>query len=227
MLAYWISLAAAAGGLGGALVGGIGGRLAMFLLRLTSDDSIRGLESDDGFIMGRFDLTDTLSLGLVTTVMGSILGLVMAFGRPFFPKRGMPFAWALAGALLGGSLLISADGVDFTLLEPHWFAVLLFVLVPALGALAIASLIEVYHRFWWRHRPGTAVASVAAIPALIFFPIGIATAVVAGALLLALRTQEGRVFAAWRPARVAALVVFVVLVGLGTRGLVGDVRAIL
>jgi hypothetical protein len=226
-LAYWISLAAAAGGLGGALVGGIGGRFAMYLLRLTSDESVKGLESDDGFTIGRFDLSDTLQLVAVTTVMGSIVGLIMVFGRPFFPRRGMPLAWCVAGALLGGSLFIHSDGVDFTALEPHWFAILLFILVPALGALAIALLIDLYHRFWWRHRPGTAVAAVAAIPGLIFIPVGIATAIVAAACLLAMRSPEGREFAAWMPARVAALVVFVLLVGLGTVGLVRDMQAIL
>jgi len=227
MLAYWITLGAAAGGLGGAVVGGIGGRFAMFLLRLTSDDSIRGLESDDGFIMGRFDLSATLSLVLVTTVMGALVGLIMVFGRPFFPRRGMPFAWAGAGALLGGSLFISADGVDFTLLEPLWFAIALFMLLPGLGALAIALLIDQYHRFWWRNRPATVVASIASIPALIFFPIGIATALVAAAWLLALRMEASRAFATWRPARVAALLVFAALVGMGTLALQGDVRAIL
>ena len=117
-LAYWISLGAAASGLGGALVGGIGGRLAMFLLRLTSDASVRGIESDDGFIIGRFDLASTAQLLLVTIILGVILGLIVVAGRLFFPKGGMPFAWAAAGGLAGGPLFISEDGVDFTLLGP-------------------------------------------------------------------------------------------------------------
>lgn len=95
---YWISLGAAAGGAGGALVGGVGGRLAMFLLRLTSDSAVRGLESDDGFVIGRFDLVSTLSLLVLTTVLGASVGLIVVAGRPFFPRKGMPFAWAPAGA---------------------------------------------------------------------------------------------------------------------------------
>ena len=37
----------------GVLVGGIVGRVAMLVLRLTSPDSVRGVESDDGFTIGR------------------------------------------------------------------------------------------------------------------------------------------------------------------------------
>ncbi|MGA8987068.1 hypothetical protein, partial [Aeromicrobium sp.] len=38
----------------GIIVIGGGSRLAMFLLRLTSDDSVIGLTSDDGFTIGQF-----------------------------------------------------------------------------------------------------------------------------------------------------------------------------
>lgn len=37
----------------GVLVVGIGSRLAMLLLRVTSPDSVVGITSDDGFIIGR------------------------------------------------------------------------------------------------------------------------------------------------------------------------------
>ncbi len=50
------SLVAAA--VAGLLVAGIGGRLAMFILRVTSGSEVIGLESDDGFVIGRFT-TDT------------------------------------------------------------------------------------------------------------------------------------------------------------------------
>jgi len=80
---YWLSLGAAAGGLGGMAIGGVGGRIAMFVLRLTSDDSVRGIESDDGFTIGQFDAGDTSSLLFVTAVMGAIVGLFVGFGGVF------------------------------------------------------------------------------------------------------------------------------------------------
>ncbi len=227
MLAYWLSLGAAAGGSGGALIGGIGGRIAMFILRLTSDDSVRGLESDDGFIIGRFDLTATVSLIFVTSVLGAIVGLIVVAGQPFFPKRGMPFAWALAGAITGGALLISEDGIDFTLLGPHALAVALFIAIPAIGAGSIAWLTEVYPRFWWRNRPLTALAAIPAAPLVIFFPVAIFALLVCGIWLLALQLPRVRAMPAWKPIRALATVVFGLIVTLGLLDLVGDVRAII
>jgi len=226
MLAYWVSLGAAAGGLGGVLIGGIGGRLAMFFLRLTSDHSVRGLESDDGFIIGRFDFTATASLMVVTSVLGVVVGLIVVAGRPFFPKRGMPFAWALAGAITGGALLISSDGIDFTLLGPHSFAVALFIAIPAAGAGSIAWLTELYPRFWWRNRKLTGLAALAAVPAVIAFPLAIFALLVSAIWLVAIQSPPVRTLHTRRPVRAMATVLFGLIVTLGLLDLVGDVREI-
>jgi hypothetical protein len=61
-----------AGFISGLLIGGVGGRLAMFLLRLTSDPALRGAQTDDGFTIGVFS-TETLFLLGVTAGLG-ILG---------------------------------------------------------------------------------------------------------------------------------------------------------
>ena len=53
----------------GLLIGGVGGRLAMFLLRLTSDPALRGRQTDDGFTIGVFS-TETLFLLGVTAGLG-------------------------------------------------------------------------------------------------------------------------------------------------------------
>lgn len=225
-IAYWLSLGAAAGGLGGALIGGIGGRLAMLLLRFTSDHSVRGVETDDGFIMGRFSFFDTVQLVVVTVIMGAVVGLIVVAGRPFFPKRGMPFAWALAGAITGGAILISPDGVDFTLLEPHWLAVSLFIAIPAIGAGLIAWLTELYPRFWWRKRKLTALAALAAVPTIIIFPVAIFAGLVGFIWFVAMQWPAARSMPAWQPARIAALAVFGIIVLLGLLDLSSDVRAI-
>lgn len=46
----------------GVLVVGVGSRLAMFALRLTSPEHVRGITSDDGFVIGRFTLSGTYNL---------------------------------------------------------------------------------------------------------------------------------------------------------------------
>ncbi len=226
MLAHWISLGAAAGGFGGGLIGGVGGRLAMFFLRLTSRSSIRGLTSDDGFIIGRFDPVDTLRLIGLTAVLGSIVGLIMVAGRPFLPRRGQSLAWALAGGITGGALLIHRDGVDFNLLEPHWFAVALFVAIPAIGAGLIRWLIEKYSCFWWRRRRWTVFASIAAVPTLIAFPVAALATLIGGLWWIALRLPGARRFATLTATRIAAGVVFGLVVLLGLIDLTRDVHAI-
>jgi hypothetical protein len=199
----------------------------MFILRLTSDASVRGLESDDGFIIGRFSFFDTSQLILVTMVMGSIVGLIVVAGRPFFPKRGMTLAWTLAGALTGGAILVHRDGVDFTVLEPHWLAVALFVVVPAAGAGGIAELVELYRRFWWRNWRMSLLAGVAAVPSVIFFPVALAALLVGACWWAAMRSVWLRALPSWLPARVAAIVVYMLIVALGAIDLVKEARAII
>src|SRR5688572_2551713 len=83
----WRMLAGtAAGAVAGFLVGGIGGRLAMLVLRLTSPDSVIGLTSDDGFEIGVVSLS-TFNLLFATTVFGAIAGVLYASLRCSVPAR--------------------------------------------------------------------------------------------------------------------------------------------
>lgn len=227
MLAHWISLGACAGGLAGLLVGGIGGRIAMLLLRFTSDDSIRGLESDDGFIMGRFTLGGTLSLLLVTTVLGSVGGIIVAAGRPFFAPGFARIGWALAAGAIVGSIIVRSDGVDFTLLDPKVLAIGMFVGIPAAGAGLITWLMSRWEAWWWTDRKRTLVAAVPGLPALIVLPLDIAVATVGITWVSALRIEGVRSLGGWLPVRVLALAVFALLTGLGVVALARDVIGIL
>src|SRR4051794_32890042 len=90
----------AAGAVAGLLVGGIGGRLAMLLLRLTSPESVLGLTSDDGFEIGVVSLR-TFRLLLATTGVGAAAGALYAGLRGMLPARlRLPLwtaFWAVAG----------------------------------------------------------------------------------------------------------------------------------
>ena len=68
-VAWWVLVGAASGAIAGALVGGVGGRLAMLLLRLTSPDDVIGMTSDDGFEIGVFSF-DTAQLVLAMAMLG-------------------------------------------------------------------------------------------------------------------------------------------------------------
>src|SRR6266540_187718 len=58
----------------GVLIAGVGSRLAMLLLRLTSSHRVRGRLSDDGFVIGRVSLAGTYNL----MVLGAAVGIIGA-----------------------------------------------------------------------------------------------------------------------------------------------------
>ncbi len=136
--------------LAGALVGGGLGRLAMFILRLTSDDSVRGLETDDGFTIGRFT-GDTFSLVFLCALLGTVASFAYFAVRGWFPLRWRPAMATITSGIIGGVFIVKPDGLDFTLLEPVPLAVAMFVLLPALHGLAVSLVVErLIVSPWWR-----------------------------------------------------------------------------
>ena len=134
--------AAALGGMvAGFVIGGIGGRLAMLLLRLTSDEAVRGLESDDGFTIGQISF-DTIGLLILTTVAGGGAALGYLLVRRWLPQRLRPLQIAVFLGVVGGTAVIEPGGVDFTFLEPLWLAVVLFVALPAVYGAAMVWGVE-------------------------------------------------------------------------------------
>jgi hypothetical protein len=119
-----------AGFLAGVLIGGVGGRLAMLALRFTSDPSLRGVSTDDGFTIGRVSLQTLFLLG-VTAGLGMAGGLFYLVARRWIPSRWRIPVMTLFFALGGGAGLIGPSAVDFTLLSPLPLAVAFFVAIPA------------------------------------------------------------------------------------------------
>jgi len=136
-----VAAAAVAGSLTGAVIGGIGGRVVMFVLRLTSDPALRGLNTDDDFTIGTFSGA-TLFLVIVTTVLGIIGGLVYLVVRGWLPERGRPWLFGAMTGIVGGATVIRPGGIDFTLLEPLGLAVAMFVFLPAAYGVATSLLAE-------------------------------------------------------------------------------------
>jgi len=116
-----------AGALAGVLVGGIGGRLAMMLLARLNPQ-VTGLTSDDGFIMGRFTVGNTLSLLAVGFGLGLFGAAVYAVLRGLMigPRWFQVLSISVGPAVVVGEMLVHTDGVDFTLLEPAGLAIALF-----------------------------------------------------------------------------------------------------
>jgi hypothetical protein len=163
-------LGAAAGGWAGLLIGGVGGRLAMFVLRLTSPQSVRGMRSDDGFTIGVVS-TETLFLLLLTTAVGIVGGALFVAARAALPARRRTATWGLVGGAVGGSLILHGDGVDFTRLEPRSLAIAMFVAIPAGGAALTAHWATRWAPWWAVERRRTILAALPLGVTVALFPM--------------------------------------------------------
>ncbi len=216
----------------GVVVAGVGSRLAMFLLRLTSPDRVIGVTSDDGFIIGRFTLSGTynlLHLGAVVGVIGAGAYWLVApwlIGPNWFRRLTVA---AGSGAVVG-SMLVHADGIDFTLLEPTWLAIGLFVALPAVfGAVLAVTVDRVARPGSWtsrgRIRPALPLVAVALFP-ISAFPT-VLVAVMLGFASFVTDLDYTRVGPRWRMAGgLTVRAIWLALAGAGLMGLVGDIRAI-
>lgn len=135
-----------AGLLLGLIVGGVGGRIAMFVLRVTSGSDVVGLESDDGFTIGRFSLNTLFLLAATTAIGGVGVGPFYALVRPWVPAGWRTIAPGLFFGVVGGAVLVRSDGVDFTVLTPVELAIVLFVALPLLFGLLLEPTARVGER---------------------------------------------------------------------------------
>lgn len=218
-----------AGAFCGVVVAGFGGRLMMFVLRLTSPDGIQGLLTDDGFRIGEFSFLSTLGLvtiGATTGVVGAGAYLLV---RPWLlgPLWLRRLAVTLAGGAIGGTLLVSPDGNDLRLLEPRWLAVALCVVLGAAFAYAVGVVADrVAAPGSWTHRaPWRWALPAIALGSLTWGVVFFAVVAVVAAVVVALRPLSSAI----RRSAVATFLVraaFLVVAVAGVVGLVVDIVAI-
>jgi hypothetical protein len=223
-----VSGALVAGALAGATIGGLGGRLAMLILRLTSDPSLRGLDTDDGFVIG-IASTATLFLVTLTTLLGAFGGVVYLGIRRWMPSGARPWlAGAIAGAI-GGAAAIRPGGIDFTSLDPLVLAVVMFIALPAAYGVAVSLLVERSLVARTGHARGrTWIAAIVFMLPLAFIgPTGIAVLLAAIAVLL--WPPSPQIGELWRSAPVSWIgrAAIIAIVGRALIELVSDVLEIL
>ncbi|HEY7668090.1 MAG TPA: hypothetical protein VIE12_08200 [Actinomycetota bacterium] len=195
-----LSAVVAVGLAAGAAIGGVGGRLAMLVLRLTSSDSLHGLESDDGFVMGQVS-GSTLFLIMLTGALG-VVGALFYFAVRGWIPAGSRAAWTgVFGAAVGGAGVVHPDGIDFNMLEPLWLAVAFFVALPAAYGVTMSVLVERALRRDAQGRPAGGRAWIVGLIPLIALAIAGTTGLVVLVLLAGawwLRRSLPQVAALWR-----------------------------
>ncbi len=213
----------------GVLVAGIGSRSAMFVLRLTSPDGVRGVTSDDGFEIGRFTIGGTYSL----VTLGAIVGIIGAVAYRAVAPWLLGPVWfrrvtvAAASGVVVGSIVIHADGIDFTLLKPTWLAIVLFIALPALFGAAVGVAVD---RIAGRRHGGPQGWRRMILPVVLVaaFPPTAVLVILAGVVL-----------AVWVPARrtfnltrapfaltIAVRAIWLTIAVVGLAALLGDVEAL-
>jgi hypothetical protein len=220
-VAWWVLVGAAAGAIAGLVVGGVGGRLAMLLLRLTSPDLVIGAISDDGFEIGVITPA-TLNLVAAMGAVGGVNGVLYAAVRRAIPARLRLPLWSLFAAAVGGAEFVHEDGLDFTLLEPAWLAVALFVALPGAAAALVVVLVE----RWVDREPFASrrLATGLVLAALCGTIAVVVALVVSGAALVARVLGAGRVV--HRVAQVLVPVGLVVATAVAAVSLVGTITRI-
>ncbi len=213
----------------GVVVAGAGSRLAMYVLRLTSPDNVRGRISDDGFEIGRFTLSGTYNL----LVLGAAVGVIGAAAYravapwligPIWFRR---FTVAAASGAVVGSMLVHADGIDFHVLKPQWLAIGLFVALPAVFGATMAAGVD-HLAQWstpnrWRRWLLPALLVVAFPPVIFFVTIAAATLIV----WVPLRRVIVRAGSVPTAAGLAIRAGWLAVAVLGLVALVGDIQALM
>ena len=216
----------------GVLVGGVGSRLAMLVLRLLSPDTVNGVISDDGFLIGQVTLSGTYSL----VAVGAMFGVLGASAYRWVDHWLIGPGWfrqvttALGSGAVVGSLLVHTDGVDFQLLRPQWLAIAFFVLIPAVFGFFIGPLERALarpHTWVNRGRRGWVLPIMSIV---VFPPLIIVVVVVAAARFLAAAVRASAPSHGVRDHAAIGLLVrgaWFGIAAIGLLSLVGDARTIL
>ncbi len=223
----WLLLGGAAGGAAGFLVGGVGGRLAMFVLRVTSSDSVVGVQSDDDFTIGEISSASFFLLA-VTALLGIMVGVAVVVARSQLPGAWGASLIVAAAGTAGAAAIIKPDGVDFNLLSPLWAACLMFTVIPLLAAALMVWFVRRWRVWWWQDRHRTIVASLPWLLAIPTFFVSIPFILVSVAVgTAALRIRFLRTAVTGRVGRIVMTVVVIAVIAVSSVGLISDVTEIL
>jgi hypothetical protein len=160
--------------------------------------------------------------------LGAVAGVAYVAARALVPRRLGVVEWATVGGVIGGAQLVDADGIDFTLLEPRWLAIVMFVAIPTAAAAAMAVWVEHWSdSWWWSDRRRTIIAALPAAVVVLLPPLLAAVVVVSGLVIVAGRVPTLRDLPSRPPIQIAAAIALVAVVTVGVIALINDIREII
>lgn len=160
----------------GVLIGGLGSRIAMRLSALAGGDSILGMVTENGNVVGNITVDGTLLLIYAGGLAGAIGGFVYMAWRRWIPGpprwRGLVYGVILLSIF--GRLVIEGDNPDFVRFGPPVLNIIMFASLFIFYGLLLVPLAEWFNRSFpvaSTRRVLTLIAyGVLAIPPLL--PIG-------------------------------------------------------
>lgn len=194
-----VASGSAAGAVAGLVAGGIGSRLAMRVLALTTP-SMEGATTEAEAIVGEISAGGTFFLVLFGTALGVGGGLAYLAIRRWLPARGRGLAYGLLLLALVSPLLVDPDNKDFYILEPVWLGIAMFAALPVLFGLLVAPLQASLEPFFTRDRTRGATIAVlilGLLPLGLGGPVAVAVVLAVGAgLALAHSTDAAKLLEA-------------------------------
>ncbi|MBI4259979.1 MAG: hypothetical protein HY658_05380 [Actinobacteria bacterium] len=157
-----LAVGMAPGAIAGFLAGGVGSRLAMRVLALTSPDR-SGFLTEAGATVGEVTVGGTVFLLFAGTGVGLLGGIAYLVLRPLLLESGWRQGVLLGLVLtaLGGRFLVDPGNVDFVILRPAWLAVAMFLALPFLFGWLLVPLAERMEPAIRRSRPLAVLVPVA------------------------------------------------------------------
>jgi hypothetical protein len=152
--------------LAGVLVIGAGARLMMRVLAATSPEDVQGLRTEADAIVGDVTVGGSAFLIVALGLGAGVVGLALfAALRRWLPSRSL--AAGVIGSAIGAGLLVrpsglvSADNVDFTILEPTALGLGMCLVIIVLFGATFGVLVDRLAPRW--PRPGWSLRGIASI----------------------------------------------------------------
>lgn len=183
-----------AGFVAGLIAGGVGSRLAMRIMALTSPDA-QGDMTEAGEVVGEISLDGTGFLLAVGALLGIGGGLAYVALRRWLPRRATGLVFGLLTLAVSGRVLVDPDNIDFAILDPASLGIAMFAALPILFGLLVVPLQASLEPFFTktRSRLATTLILIAGLlPLAIGGPLAVGLAILVAAGFLLARSSAVR-----------------------------------